>query len=451
MANKNKNKIKPIQKMINATAASIVSAERTKVKGPKAKRARNGVKPFTAIKEAPANTSFNFTNRPATSRAVKHGLRIQHTEYVSDLISASSSSTYKEQFFNINPSNASLFPWLSVQAQSYSSFVPHSIKFHIKSVVGTSISGTAFITSTPDCDDSLPGGKAAFLQLENVTRCNVWEQCTHVLPSDITKRLPVYLNSTATTSVTDTTRELGQLFVGSDGIAASNTVYGELYVTYDISLLHAQPQTGFSSWTNHITGASPTIPFGTAISPINANIGTSLENNGISSAGVCLKVLRQGAYNITIINSLASGNTFTTLPVYICADDMGTIITTTVLFQGYAPLNCVMVNSTNHVCVITILNVVSTTNPFYLLTSTLPAASDGTTFQTQVMINPTKATSGSNLTSVLDILTSRLAALESKLGRSEPESDSELLDAVPNMSSSFYQRVGEAVLKATKP
>jgi hypothetical protein len=451
--------IRPIQKMINKATKSLVDAERTQVHmAGLPSKAASALKrsSFSAREPAPLNTNFNYVNKPARFTSVKHGTRISHTEYVKDIITQSVLGGYSAQAFNINPSNGSLFPWLSNQAASYSSFIPHSVKFSLKSIVGAGNSGTMFLSTTPDCDDALPGSKADFLNLENVNRSNIWSDCTHVVPADIIKRLPEYLNSTVPTAITDTTRELGQLFVGTSASGASQTV-AELYVTYDISLLHSQPNTGFSAFsvfTPIVSGGIVEHAFGTA-SPTNIAGNIQLEN--INSLGVNdgdnLQVNKDGSYLVTCYSTYTS-STSAVVPILTATDNNGIALSIGTVLVGANRSTPNGYFTTTGSVTVSVMSVSSTSSPWYI-----NCAIGGTGVVSPVVFimisgyGTNNSFGGDELTmhrktnmqKQIDDLYNQVKLLK----EADKEADSDFECKTMPMSTSFYQRVGEAVVKAT--
>jgi hypothetical protein len=454
-----KAEIRPIQKMINKATKSLVDAERTQVHmAGLPSKAVSALKrsSFSARNPAPLNTNFNYVNKPARFTSVKHGTRISHTEYVKDIITQSVASGYSAQAFNINPSNGSLFPWLSNQAASYSSFVPHSIKFSLKSIVGAGNSGTMFLSTTPDCDDALPGSKADFLNLENVNRSNVWSDCTHVVPGDIIKRLPEYLNSTVPTAITDTTRELGQLFVGTSASGASQTV-AELYVTYDISLLHSQPNTGFSAFsafTPTVVSGIVTQAFGTAPpSNIAGNIQLQNINTLGVNDGVNLQVDKDGSYLVTcyVFYTASTGAITAELNA---TDNGGNALSIGTILEGANRSTPNGYFTTTGSVSVSVMSVSSTSSPWYIncLIGGVGIVSPSVFIQlsgygTNNSFGGAESFKHSkfSMQKQIDQLYNELKLIK----ESEKDTDSDFECKTMPMSTSFYQRVGEAVIKAT--
>ncbi len=234
----------PIRKAIRKDALNLAKAvalsgvKATKVKAKSA--AKKAVQGIVSVGAAPATTSFKFRAPVPTYIGVKHGIRIKHTEYVQDVQSSSTAKAYSAGKFWLNPANSDTFPWLSDQATSYASYKFHSLSFRIGSLVSTATDGMFGLCATPDITDAIPTNKTNFMQYENAVRNNVWQAATYNVPRDVLARLPEYLTAVTGIGDTDPTKQMGALFICSQGLTGTSVDFGELYVTYDVELIHPQ-------------------------------------------------------------------------------------------------------------------------------------------------------------------------------------------------------------------
>jgi len=235
---------------------------------------------------------------------------------------------FTSQTFLLNPANSNLFPWLSTQATAFSQFRFNKLRFIVRSIVGTSSNGTIDIASTPDVVDATPTSKAALLQYENASRGNLWSTTTHTVPPDILNRLPYYLTSQSTTS-TDTTREMGKLFIGALGDSADQ-VYGELYVDYSVSMMHPQVPSAavakfYGSDNNYNSGTAIVYPSMqsniVSVGSINcSNVsynGTVVTNQiRVQQGGKCIKIIFTMIVNVqTTTVNFSDWNFTNTMPI----------------------------------------------------------------------------------------------------------------------------------------
>jgi hypothetical protein len=257
--------------------------------------------------------------------------------------------------------------------------------------------------------------------------------------------LPKYLTSTNSGAADDTTREIGQLFVASSGIGTGAAVFGELYVTYDFTFRHSQPPVIYSTFITATTGVLPLVPFGTA--PFTLNTGSLLtynENAAHVTTGYDMKIANSGTYIVTIILGAQYGATGT--PTYGAKDAYGISLTTINLATGYPSIPT---NATIWTFVVK-----DAPNPWFIYQNS-PGTYLGA-ITTNVYISPF------NYKSELITAVEPLRALEQRISKLENQDQSDIEEeAMQNgvlvtnrytqdMSASFMQRVGEAVLTASK-
>lgn len=271
------NRPDSVQKAINKAVASLIPP-RTSVKGGPQRRSRNAVRTSSAtpsLKDgsvANVNSSFMYRNRVPLYTGVKGGIRIRHTEFISDLSASSTAKAFTAERFNINPANSNLFPWLATaEARSYSTFIPHSLRFIMKSVVATNKDGSSMIVATADVSDNVPATKTQFLKTGDAARGHAFADFTYTVPSNILHRLPEYLTYSNPDAHDDNTKAVGTLFVGQSGCDASLD-YGELYVEYDFTLLNTQ-DTVYSSVRLSNIDFAPTRPFVALASVAPSSLG----------------------------------------------------------------------------------------------------------------------------------------------------------------------------------
>lgn len=402
--NNNTNKRNPYKRLIASGAKQLAKAVVDKVKTKSAQKAAshaiNGVVQRSA---APSNTSFKFRSPIPHYTGVKDGIRIRHTEYVQDMQSSSTTKAFHASKFVLNPANSDTFPWLSDQATSYATYKFHSLSFRIGSLVSTATDGMFGLCATPDITDAIPTNKTNFMQYENAVRNNVWQAATYVVPKDVLHRLPEYLTAVTGVGDTDSTKQMGALFLCSQGLTGTSVDFGELYVSYDVELIHPQspnsdalhfestPETGNLWHTNNVLKVPSTI----FASPLN-NAGVFAENSLVIQAA--------GDFLVVVVTTNTTAN-----PTFGAVDNFGT----TVAIDSVANVN----NTTTG---INFFKVRDAPKPWYLTSSGGTYASNPTA---NVYITRYFNFETEGLT-VVDALSKRLAKLEKLV---EPfESDDEM-------------------------
>lgn len=353
-------KLTPLQRKQFVAVSKLVENKSVKMKS-KEKRAKDGI---THRAVAPTNTAFNVTNFMPQYKSVKNGIRIRHTEYITDLTSSTIASAYNCEAFVINPANSLLFPWLSSQALAYASYIPNSITFSVESMVGTTTNGYVCLASTPDPSDAKPSSKSEMMQIENSTRANAWDRTKYTVPIEDLRRLPEFLTLSSNVD-NSATHGVGNFYVASGGLLYASQSFGELYVTYDITLLHPQPTSG-SSYFHNGYGVTPSSIFGLS-NNVTASLGSgNIKVQDINQAGAValntLKVNRGGSFIFTFICSTptAAGGG----PVWAFEDIHHNSAGT----SGY-----ILTRYTGNQCMI-IMRVNELPNPFWIISDTVTGA-----------------------------------------------------------------------------
>lgn len=160
--------------------------------------------------------------------------RVQHTEFVSDI---SGTTGFAVRTVPINPGQSSLFPWLSSIAARYEKYRFRSLRFIYETNKSTATNGVVVLAVDYDAEDDVPATKSQLLQNEDKERGAPWQkfhmQCSE---HNLRKSLGMFVRPGAVPSGVDVkTYDLGQLFIGTNGMADTSVV-GELYVEYDIEL-----------------------------------------------------------------------------------------------------------------------------------------------------------------------------------------------------------------------
>jgi hypothetical protein len=194
---------------------------------------------------APVSKGMRRTTREPLVRplAKGKGTRFTHRELISDITSLSAASIFGiTNNIPINPGNSDCFPWLSGQATGFELYRFRSLKFEYQSLSATSLPGVLLMAVDYDAADEAPPTKVDMMSYEGATRCNVWDHtvmpCSRSTMDDFVKGRFI-LGQLPPEGTDIKTYNLGNLFVATDGVAASTKI-GELYVDYDVDLLVPQ-------------------------------------------------------------------------------------------------------------------------------------------------------------------------------------------------------------------
>lgn len=210
------------------------------------------------------NSGRRVSQPSAKSRVIRNSnplkqINIKHREYFLDV------DAYNEQNYltilEVNPGLATVFPWLSGIAKNFEKYRFNSLSFEYIPAVGTSTAGSAAIAPDYDAaDDNTTISKDRLLAFEDSVRGPLWSGFTmKCSPHNLRKVLYVRRDDLAINLDIKTYDNL-QLIL-SRSAAADNPEVGELWVTYDITLITPQmdPDPDYSAyWSNQAYRASTT-------------------------------------------------------------------------------------------------------------------------------------------------------------------------------------------------
>jgi hypothetical protein len=129
-------------------------------------------------RHAPAFGGKSGPNMPGVSvgsvehKMISKGLRISMREYFSDIVTT---DVFSSSTAIINPMNEELFPWLSLIASRFSSYVWEKCRFGTQPTTGTDVAGTNAIAITPDPDRAPPTDMNTTLNIEGAVGCAAWD------------------------------------------------------------------------------------------------------------------------------------------------------------------------------------------------------------------------------------------------------------------------------------
>lgn len=183
----------------------------------------------------------------------QRGTRIVHREFLGDLISQGASLPYTvDKFEDINPVNRNLFPWLGPIAESYQQYKFNGLVVEFKSTsseyAATSALGTVTISTNYNPNMPAYASKVAAESSEFAVSAKPSLSQIHSIECDPRERPTEYLfiqrddNSAIPSDVIQNSDKrltsFGSLQVATQGLnAAVNQTLGELWVSYDITLL----------------------------------------------------------------------------------------------------------------------------------------------------------------------------------------------------------------------
>ena len=229
-------------------------------------------------------------------------IRIRHREYVQDIISSPTAGVFNVQANLINPGNATMFPWLANLAVNFEEWKANGIVFEYKSTsvdslnstntaLGQVVMATNYNANAPNFLNKQAMDASEFSSSNKPSRSFLHGiECDphQTYGSDL-----LYVTNSSTTAGIPAKEDvksyfLGNLQVATGGMQATSVNIGELWVSYDITLLKPILQAGgavsqdiqLAHYT--ITGTvSTSAYFGTGSKANQDNIGLVISGNTI--------------------------------------------------------------------------------------------------------------------------------------------------------------------------
>lgn len=215
----------------------------------------------------------SFSNGGAT-------VRVKHQEYLGDVYTSATPNTFDLNSYSINPGISQAFPWLSdVCGGTYQQYKLNGMVFYYKSMSGELVSsdntalGTVSMCTDYDSADIPFTSKQQMENTEFGASCKPSEnmihaiECAPQLTSVSEKYIRAYDNPTGTDV---RLYDMGKFYIATQGFQGSSVNIGELWVSYDVTLMKAIEQppnylTPFAQYTlnavdaTHSTGTSQTV------------------------------------------------------------------------------------------------------------------------------------------------------------------------------------------------
>jgi hypothetical protein len=190
----------------------------------------NSLFPGAEKKSSSANATFGQSSS---------GVRIQHREYIEDLISSSSSAGFQISAYSINPGLASTFQWLSQIAQNFEEYIFHGLvfefvsttsQFNSNSNMGSVIMSAEYNAFAPEFTTKPQMENSDFAVSARPDNCIMYGvECANNAQSSY------YVRSGGSSSQPINLTDLGTFYIALQNVAyALGTSLGEIWVTYDV-------------------------------------------------------------------------------------------------------------------------------------------------------------------------------------------------------------------------
>nr|AQU11745.1 capsid protein [Cruciviridae sp.] len=172
-------------------------------------------------------------------------VRVRHREYITDIFS---STGFNITGFSINPGLLATFPWLSNVAENFECYRLNGMVFHFKSMssdviasnttnntLGQVIMSTQYNAFNPPFVNKLQMEQYEFTNSSKPS-CDFYHYIECARSANPLSELYIR-TATLPTGQDPQFYDIGQFFIATNGMQASNINLGELWVTYDITLM----------------------------------------------------------------------------------------------------------------------------------------------------------------------------------------------------------------------
>lgn len=190
---------------------------------------------------------------PSVGNPVYHpnALTISHKEYIGDVITSNTANDFKMHKYELNPSNSQLWEFLAQIANNFEEWIPEGIIFYYKSTSGDALSstntalGTVIMASLYNPYAADFNNKADMTTTEFCSNGNPAEDLMHPIECDpsqgsIAQYFISQLNYNPSTKFNSQDKRFSTLcnfFIATTGFQGTSVNIGELWVSYQVSLL----------------------------------------------------------------------------------------------------------------------------------------------------------------------------------------------------------------------
>lgn len=230
---------------------------------------------YVTASDGVRSNSLMHSNQIPSFASNKNEVRIRHREYLGDVYSASVAGAFQIQSFAINPGLSNVFPWLSqVCGATFQQHRINGMVYEFRSMSADALNstntalGSVVMATDYDSKDNVFTSKQ---QMENTmfgVSCKPSSCMLHAIECarSQTSVSELYIRAGAVPSGADIRLyDLGRFSIATQGCQGTNVNLGELWVSYDITLIKQieQPPGFLIPYASYLlASASETAPLG---------------------------------------------------------------------------------------------------------------------------------------------------------------------------------------------
>lgn len=206
------------------------------------------------------NTLAGVIPSVGNSSRVEGGLTISHREYLGDIITAATAGEFSSYSLTINPGNPQTWEWLAQIACNYEQWVPEGILFIFKSTSSDALNstntalGSVMMATQYDILAAPFVNKAEMLSYEYSSSGLPSESIIHMVECDPAQTPVTTLDVRAPNATSGDPRfaDLGIFTIATQGFQGTNVNIGELWVTYQVTLLKPKLYASLGKYNDYI-------------------------------------------------------------------------------------------------------------------------------------------------------------------------------------------------------
>lgn len=256
------------------------------------------------------NSLTSEGNIPKVANIVDEGIRICHTEYLGTV---TSTTTFSNSVYYLNPGLSATFPWLSKLAANFQQWKIHGCMIVFKSQMTDAVATFSALGSVAIAANMNPAERACAnqIEMEQLKFCAVAKPSEHITAPIECGKASTSMNAyfVRTSAVPGNASVMdydhATIQVATASAPSGGVVLGRLYISYDISLLNPRMvMTGTGCADYRFEGATTANYFGVLATMVKVTdtIGVSFTSPNVSIT------FPRGAYGAYMIEYSAWGN-----------------------------------------------------------------------------------------------------------------------------------------------
>jgi len=272
--------------------------------------AQNAFRNLTGLGEykVKMNTLWDGTDPPQVVNTFgEDATIIRHREYLGDLRSGEfpaggAVTDFVIGQWTIQPGNPALFPWLSTIADNYQEYEMRGMIIELKTLTSDfsdkSVLGSYFVGTQYNVLEPKPTSKRQLENLQYSTSSKPSESMIHAIECapNLNAQTHLYVAQDGVVKTGDSRLyDLGNIFIGSQGIPVENAPIAEIWCSYEVALF--KPQLGvplLASWTFRNYGKVTNALFG-----VGAGVKLQPDPGSYSGIKVTIDTLIDDKFKIT--------------------------------------------------------------------------------------------------------------------------------------------------------